>query len=240
MKNQQLTPNTALEQTKRIGVGLAFVVFPLVFVFAFGVHPRLLAPQLLGPAELIQRAHHNDLLQFGHVLVTLNTALLIVVALHFMQRLRHTAGWAGFIGAALAILGTLFLAADKGALCLTMSALDTLPEAKFGPMLSGLLAMFSKQGWLVLLWGIVLLPIGFAIQASALLKSKTLPRWQGILFLIGVLLVAVPDGLEIINLSASILLTIAFVPYGIQLMLNLDQEARQVGKSLVASSKRTA
>ena len=31
----------------------------------------------------------------------------------------------------------------------------------------GLLAMFSKRGWLVLLWGILLLPIGFGIQAGA-------------------------------------------------------------------------
>lgn len=238
MKNQQLTTNSVLEQTKRIGVGLAFVVFPLVFVFAFAVHPHLLAPQLLGPAELIQRAHHNDLLQFGHALVTLNTALLIVVALHFMQRLRRSAGWAGFMGASLAVLGALCLAADKGALCLTMSALDTLPEAQFVQMLPGLLALFAKQGWLVLLWGIVLLPIGFAIQAIALLQSKTLPRWQSILFLIGVLLVAVPDGLEIINLSASILMTIAFVPYGTHLMFDINQAERPVGKLLVASGKR--
>ena len=82
----------------------------------------------------------------------------------------------------------------------------------------GVLAMFTKQGWLVLLWGIVLLPIGFAIQAIALLKTNTFPRWQSILFLIGVLLVSTPDGLEIINLSASILMAIALVPYGIQII----------------------
>jgi hypothetical protein len=36
--------------------------------------------------------------------------------------------------------------------------------------------------------------------------------------LIGVLLVGTPDGLEIINLSASILMAIALVPYGIQII----------------------
>jgi len=84
----------------------------------------------------------------------------------------------------------------------------------------GLLSMFSKEGWLVLLWGILLLPVGFAIQAIALLKSQALPRWQSILFLIGVLLVGTPDGVEIINLPASILLAVAFVPYGIQIIAN--------------------
>jgi hypothetical protein len=208
-----------LNQVKQIGVGLAFIIFPLLFVFAFAVHPGLLQPHLLNPEELILRAHGNGLLQFGHVLVTLCTGLLIVIALHFMKLLERSSGaWAGFLGAAIAILGALALAADKGALCLTMSAFDTLPEKVFAQIMPGALAMFTKQGWLVLLWGIVCLPIGFAIQAMALLKTNAFPRWQSILFLIGVLLVATPDGLEIINLSASILMAIALIPYGIQIV----------------------
>ena len=208
-----------MNQIKQIGVGLAFIIFPMLFIFAFAVHPGLLQPHLLSPEELILRAHNNKFLQFGHVLVTLSTALLIVVALHFMKLLDHSSfAWAGFIGAAIAILGAIILAADKGALCLTMSAFDTLPEKVFAQMMPGVLAMFTKQGWMVLLWGILFLPIGFAIQAIALLKTHTFPHWQSILFLIGVLLVGTPDGLEIINLSASILMAIALVPYGIQII----------------------
>jgi hypothetical protein len=208
-----------LGQIKQIGVGLAFIIFPMLFIFAFAVHPGLLQPHLLGPEEIILRARNNGLLQFGHVLVMLSTTLLIVVALHFMKLLDHSSlAWAGFIGAAIAILGAIILAADKGALCLTMSAFDTLPEKVFGQIMPGVMAMFTKQGWLGLLWGIVFLPIGFAIQAIALLKTNTLPLWQSILFLIGVLLVGTPDGLEIINLSASILMAIALVPYGIQII----------------------
>jgi hypothetical protein len=214
-----MNENVFLNQIKQIGVGLTFIIFPLLFTFAFGVHPGLLRPHLLGPQELIFRAHGNGLLQFGHVLVTLSTTLLIVVALHFMNLLDRSSGdWAGFIGAAIAILGAITLAADKGALCLTMSAFDTLPEKVFTQIMPGILAMFTKQGWLVLLWGMVCLPIGFAIQAAALLKTNAIPRWQSILFLIGALLVAIPDGLEIVNLSASIMMAIAFVPYGIQII----------------------
>ena len=149
----------------------------------------------------------------------LSTGLLIVVALQFMKRLDSTSGaWAGFLGAAIAILGAIILAADKGALCLTMSAFDTLPENIFAQIMPGVLAMFTKKGWLVLLWGIVLLPIGFAIQTIALLTTHTFPGWQSIFFLIGVLLVGIPDGFEIINLSASIMMAIALVPYGIQII----------------------
>jgi hypothetical protein len=217
IKEKRMNENKSLKQIKQIGVGLAFITFPMLFVFAFAVHPGLLQPRLLGPEAIILRAHGDGLLQFGHVLVTLCTALLIAVALHFMKLLeRSTGAWAGFIGAAIAVFGAIILAADKGALCLTMSAFDTLPENVFAQIIPGVLAMFTKQGWLVLLWGITLLPIGFAIQAIALLKTNSFPRWQSILFLIGVLLVGTPDGLEIINLSASILMAIALVPYGIQ------------------------
>jgi|SRR6266540_1734477 len=216
-----MNENILLNQTKLICTGLAFIVFPIVFIFAFAVHRGLLSPHMLGPKDLILRAHHDNLLQFGHVLVMLNTALLIVVALHFMKILDGSpAAWAGFIGGVLAILGAIILAADKGALCLTMSAFDTLTEKEFFQIMPGILAMFNKDGWLVLLWGILLLPIGFTVQAIALLRTNTFPLWQGVLFLIGVLLVGVPDGLEIINLTASTLMAIAFIPYGVQIILS--------------------
>ena len=205
----------SLNKMKQMGTGLAFIIFPVLFIFAFAVHPDLPHPHLLGPEELIFRAHGNGLLQFGHVLVTLCTGLLIVVAVHFMRLLKGSPGaWAGFLGGVIASLGAIILAADKGALCLTMSAFDTLPESVFTQIMPGLMAMFTKQGWLVLLWGMVFLPIGFAVQAVALIKTRSLPRWQSALFLIGVLFVATPDGLEIINLGASILMAMAFVSYG--------------------------
>ena len=116
------------------------------------------------------------------------------------------------------MLGAIILAADKGALCLTMSALDTRPDDEFAAMRPGLLAIFAKKGWLWLLWGIVLLPAGFAIQAVGLIQARALPRWESVLFLVGVLFVGTPDGLEIVNLGASLLMAIAMVPYGIRLI----------------------
>ncbi len=155
---------------------MAIILFPLVFAFAFAVHPGLADPHLLNPLELIFRAHQNPVLQFGHVLVTINTALLVVVALHFMKLLdRSSSALAGFIGASLAILGAIFLAADKGAFCLTMSAFDSLSPNEFTQILPGVLAIFNKEGWMALTWGMVLLPIGFGIQAVAMIKGKSTP-----------------------------------------------------------------
>ena len=209
----------SLSSFKRVATGLSFIVLPLVFVFAFAVHPGLLHPRFLTPTELIARAHGASVLQFGHALVTLDTGLLVVVAIHFMRVLQPSAGaWAGFLGGVLAILGALSLAADKGALCLTMSSFDGLSEAEFAGMMPGLLAMFSLRGWLILLWGIVLLPVGFGIQAIALLAYTSVPRWQSFLFLLGVLFIGTPDGAEIVNLIAALILSAVFIPYGLSLI----------------------
>jgi hypothetical protein len=149
----------------------------------------------------------------------LATALLVVIAVHFMKLLDRTAwAWAGFVGAAMGILGAIILAADKGALCLTMTALDTVSESQFAAMMPGLLAIFSLKGWMVLLMGLPLLPIGFAIQAVALLKTGAFPRWASVTFLIGVLFVGTPDGVEIINLLASVLMAVALVPCGLRML----------------------
>lgn len=208
-----------LSRLQQLGTGAAFIVFPLVFVFAFAIHPRLIKPRLLGAEAIMLRARRQKLLQLGHALVLLNTALLIVASLHFMNILAPGRGaWAGFAGAILAVLGAILLAADKGALCLTMSALDTIPDDDFAAMAPGLRAMFSKKGWMWLLWGIALLPAGFAIQAIGLLQAGALPRWESILFLVGVLFVGTPDGLEIVNFGASLLMAVAMVPYGLGLI----------------------
>ena len=114
-----------------------------------------------------------------------------------------------------------------------MSALDTVPASKFAAMMPGLLAMFSHKGWMVLLWGIVLLPLGFAILAIGLLKTRAFPRWQSALFLGGVLLVAFPDGAEIINLTASVLMAAALVPYGMRMLA----PQRRVGSAAAKASQ---
>jgi hypothetical protein len=177
MNTTSTVSSSPINEVKRVGTGLAFVLFPLLFVFAFAVHPGLLTPHRLSDAELILRAHHNALLAFGHVLVLFDAALLIVVTLGLMRILDRTAAWAGFIGAALTVLSAIALGAEKGAESLTISALDTLPENQFTPMMPGLQAIFSHQGWMILVMGVMLLAVGLSIQAIGLLITNVIPRW---------------------------------------------------------------
>lgn len=207
-----------IERVRRLGTAAALVVMPAIFVFAFATHPGLGSVQLLEPADLILRARGNPVLQFAHALVTLNTALLVAVALHLASLLRAGRGaWAGLVGGAMAVLGACLLAADKGALCLTMSALDAVDEHTFHAMMPGLLESFDKQGWVVLVWGMVLLPLGVAVQAVGLMRSGTWPTWQAGALLAGSLLIAAPDGMEIVNLTAALALLAALTPEAVRL-----------------------
>jgi hypothetical protein len=228
--------STRLNDVKRIGTGLAFILFPLLFVFAFAVHPGLLTPHRLSEVELILRAHHNALLAFGHVLVLFDAAILIVVTLELMRILdRTTAAWLGFIGAAFTVLSAIALAAEKGAECLTISALDTLPEIQFTQMMPGLVAIFSHQGWMILVMGVMLLAVGLTIQAIGLLITNVVPRWQSAL-LLGVWLMGFPDGWEIVSLVGSVLLAIALIPIGIRIIRQKTARG-EVNSSLVAQGR---
>ena len=145
--------------------------------------------------------------------------LLIVIVIHYAGALAgSSAEVAGLIGAGAAVIGVIALAADKGALCLTMSAFDTLPEGEFAQLAPGLRTLYAKAGWMKLLWAVLLLPLGFAILAIALLAAGVLPAWQGIALLVGSLLLMVPDGLELVSLSGCILLAVAMIPTGVELL----------------------
>jgi hypothetical protein len=71
---------------------------------------------------------------------------------------------------------------------------------------------------MILLWAVLLLPLGFAVLAVALLASDALPAWQGIALLLGSLMLMVPDGLEMVSLTGCVLLAVAMIPTGIQLL----------------------
>ncbi len=206
------------EVVQRVGIGSAFILFPLIFIYAFSAHPGLFHPHMITDVhELLARVHHNSTLHLGHSLMLMSVPMLIIVALQFKGLLEcNQVPWFGLIGGVLAILGAIVLAADKGALCLTLSAFDTLSESEFAALLPGIAALMAKKGWLFLMWGILLLPLGFTIQAVALIRRRVLSLWQTVPILIGAILTAMPDGFEILSVAASILLAAGMIPIGLK------------------------
>jgi hypothetical protein len=210
---------TLLSTVEIYGTALAFILYPFLVGFCFAVHPNLFRPRLSHDIQAkITGFHGNKLLHFGHVLMTIAVPLLIVISIHFMNVLQQTAAWWGFIGCVLAVVGAVVLALDKAALCLVPSAFDTLPEAEFQAMVPGITAMFQHRGWLRLLKLLPLLPLGFIIQMIGLVGSNLIPAWQSILMLVGSILMFNPD-IDIIGLTATIVLGLGFIPYGISLVL---------------------
>ena len=84
-------------------------------------------------------------------------------------------------------------------------------------LLPGIEAIFDYKGWLVIIWLLPLLPIGFLVQGIGLFISRVIPRRQSIPIIIGALLLANPD-IDLISLIGSIILAIGMVPLGVQII----------------------
>jgi hypothetical protein len=191
--------NEKLESVKRVGTGLAFVVFPIVFIFAFAIHPNLFSLAIVTDVSArVGEFHGNRLMHLGH-------ALMLLI---------------GFIGCVMAVFGAVMLAVDKTALCLVPSALDTLSEAQFAQMLPGLDAMFGFKGWLALLYLLPLLPVGFMIQGIGLYVGRAVPRWQSVSLIVAMVLLGVSAAVDIdlFGLLASVILAVSMLPIGMQLI----------------------
>ena len=210
--------NTTLQRVKQTGIALSLLLYPLFAGFAFAAHPDLLSLEMGHDVlKKINEFHGNTTLHFGHFLMLLGVPLLIVIALHFMSKLENSKPWLGWLGGVLAIGGAVVLAADKAALCLVPSALDTLSETQFQQMVPGIEAMFHYQSWLWVLNLLPILPVGFILQGIGLVASKAIDRKMAVPILIGSILMANPD-IDIIGLVATVFLAIGFFPYAVQML----------------------
>jgi hypothetical protein len=123
----------------------------------------------------------------------------------------------GFWGGIIGLFGAFILAVDKGALCLVLSAFDTLPEAQFQEFVPFLSVIVNKAGLLWVVWLLPLLPIGAAIQAFGLMKEQIISKWQGVSIIAGLLLLNNPD-IELISSVGAFLMCIGYIPWGVKLL----------------------
>ena len=126
----------------------------------------------------------------------------------------------GFWGGIIGLFGAFILAVDKGALCLVLSAFDTLPEAQFQEFVPFLGVIVNKAGLLWVVWLLPLLPIGAAIQAFGLMKEQFIGKWNGICIVLGLLLLNNPD-IELISSVGAFLMCLGYIPWGVK-MLRLE------------------
>lgn len=205
-----------IETIKSKGFAVSVILFPLMLLTGFLMHPDLLEMKMLHTAQdLVDRFHNHSFYHIGHFIVMMAVPLIIVVMVGIINMLqkkgRKYAFWGGIIG----IFGAFILAVDKGALCLVMSAFDTIPEPEFQGFIPYLDVIVKKAGLLWIVYCLPLLPLGAIIQTIGLIKEKIVQKWQGILIIIGLLLLNNPE-IELISTAGSVLMSIGYISWGIK------------------------
>ena len=211
-----MNAKTKIQQVKKNLYGWSLILFPIMLLLGFLMHPDLLSFELTTTAQqLADKFRHSELFHIGHLIVTLAVPLIIAAHLGIVERLQGKGIWYGFIGAVVGIFGAFILAVDKGSLCLVLSAFDTLPDAQFAQLVPWLQVMVDRAGLLWFNWLLVLLPLGAIIQSIGLIKEKRVATWQGIGMIVGLLLLNNPD-IEIISSVGAVLMMLGYIPLGIK------------------------
>ena len=206
----------SIQNIKQKSYALSIILYPLLLFTGFILHPNLLAMEPLFTVEqLVERFHNNQLYHIGHLIVTFTVPVLIIYFIGTMNLLKNEGRSYGFWGGVIGVFGAFILAVDKGALCLVLSAFDTLPEQDFQMLVPYLDVLVQKKGLLFIVWLIFALMLGGIIQVIGLMKEKVISKWQGVLIIVGLILLINPD-IELISAIGSGLMCISYIPWGIK------------------------
>jgi hypothetical protein len=167
--------------------------------------------------QLVGRFHNQPIYHIGHLIVMFTVPVIMISLFSFMNVLQGKGKRLGFWGGIIGLFGAFILAVDKGALCLVLSAFDTLPEAQFQEFVPFLSVIVNKAGLLWVVWLLPLLTVGAAIQALGLLKEKFISKWQSVCIIIGLLLLNNPD-IEFISSIGASLMCGGYIPWGIRIL----------------------
>lgn len=207
-----------IETIKKKGFAISLIAFPVMLLTGFIMHPNLLKLEALQTVEqLVGRFHHQPVYHIGHLIVMFTVPVIMIMLISSMNVLQGKGKQLGFWGGIIGLFGAFILAVDKGALCLVLSAFDTLPEAQFREFVPFLSVIVNKAGLLWVVWLLPLLPIGAAMQAFGLMKEQIISKWQGLSIIVGLLLLNNPD-IEFISAIGALLMCAGYIPWGVKLL----------------------
>ncbi|MEI6884200.1 MAG: hypothetical protein WCO02_06915 [Bacteroidota bacterium] len=207
-----------IETIKTKSFAISVIAFPIMLLAGFLMHPNLLKLEALQTVEqLVGRFHNQPMYHVGHLIVMFSVPVIMVALTGFMNVLQGTGRQLGFWGGITGLFGVFILAVDKGALCLVLSAFDTLPQAQFKVFVPFLSVIVSKAGFLWVVWLLPLLPVGAATQALGLYKEKLISKWQTVCIVTGLLLLNNPD-IELISSTGAVLMCSGYIPFGIKVL----------------------
>ena len=209
-----------IDTIKKKSFAVSIIAFPVMLLAGFVMHPNLLKLEALQTVEqLVGRFHNQPIFHIGHLIVMFAVPVIMIALISFMNVLQGKGKHLGFWGGIIGLFGAFILAVDKGALCLVLSAFDTLPEAQFQEFIPFLSVIINKAGMLWVVWLLPLLPVGAAIQALGLMKEKFISKWQGVCIIVGLLLLNNPD-IELISSTGALLMCAGYIPFGLKILQN--------------------
>jgi hypothetical protein len=207
-----------IESIKMKGFAISLIAFPVMLLTGFLMHPDILKFERLQTVEqLVGRFHNNPLYHIGHLIVMFAVPVIMITLISSMNILQGKGRQLGFWGGITGLFGAFILAVDKGALCLVLSAFDTLPESQFLELVPFLSVIVNKSGLLWVVWLLPLLPVGTAIQTLGLLKERFISRWQSICIITGLLLLNNPD-IDFISSAGALLMCAGYIPWGVRIL----------------------
>lgn len=202
----------------RTVAGIATIVFPILLLAGFALHPHLFSPHVTRTVDdLVDKFRGRPAFHMGHLLVFLAVPLIIFTFSYTREVLRASGRTLGLVGAVVGILGAVVLAGDKGALCIVLSAFDTLPQAEFDAIRPALQCIIERRGLLAVFWALPLLPLGAILQMLGLMRAGFVPTSGGVVGIVGLLLLNNPD-LNLVSTVGALCLCVAYVPLGIRML----------------------
>lgn len=197
------------ESIKKIGFGVSVIAFPVMLLVGFLMHPNILKLEALQTVEqLVGRFHNHPVFHIGHLIVMFAVPVIMISLISIMNVLQGEGKRLGFWGGIIGLFGAFILAVDKGALCLVLSAFDTLPEDQFQEFVPLFILSQRESFWVV--WLLPLLPVGAAIQALGLYKERFISRWQTVCLVTGLLLLNNPD-IELVSATGALLMCAGYL-----------------------------
>ena len=207
-----------IESFKTQSFAISVIAFPVMLLTGFLMHSNLLKLEPLQTVEqLVGRFHNQPMFHIGHLIVMFTVPVIIIALTSFINVLQGKGKQLGFWGGIIGLFGAFILAVDKGALCLVLSAFETLPEAQFQEFVPFLSVIVNKEGMLWVVWLLPFLPVGAAIQAVGLFKEKFISKWQTACIVAGLLLLNNPD-IELISATGSLLMCAGYIPWGVRIL----------------------
>jgi hypothetical protein len=215
----RLTKESFMEPNAfRTAAGLATIAFPLLLLVGFALHPHLFSPRLTKTVDdLVGKFRGKRAFHAGHLLVFLAVPLIILNFCYAREVLEGSGRILGLAGAITGIVGAVLLAGDKGALCIVLSAFDTLPEPEFEAIRPALRTIVERKGLLAIFWALPLLPIGAILQLAGLMKAGVMPAWSGVAGIVGLLLLNNPD-LDLVSSAGALCMCFAYIPLGLRML----------------------